>query len=847
MEATTTESSNPPMAESCGICKENFEGKDPQLLPCLHSFCKPCLNNVSVDSTEENKPACPTCKQVYTAQDVIENRFIIELLNSRVTQPEENKDNICTGCDDNIVASSYCSDCMEWLCVACVQAHRRVRVTKDHTIVPKESAGAEGTSGANAMEKTFPRCPVHPKELLKLYCDTCEQLTCRDCQLENHKDHKYDFIDNHSEKYKEWMKDVLKRIAEKRAYIENAKVLINRRFNDIKEKEQEVGNKIKMFAIQFITDINRRGKELLSDLNAVCSAKKNQLEQKHKEILNLSNKLDHSMLFTEQALNSASSQALLYTKKTMSSQLLHVLRTRCEVPNPNHHIDIKFSFDKDILKNQIPNVGKLQVDGFAYNGPHSQQLARKMQLGSPTTLSFNSLSPEQKNAMLLRMTSQNRQALLASVSPVGSPSGSTQPRFQPSMSSGGNPIVHSRPFGKGNNQSRSLNPRPILPKPQGLVDVSPTAAAGSSQGQISSTSTSMNCTVPASTMSMAVVNVIERSGTSPSSTSSTGADNTRPSSSDSVHASDGIPIKTEVDLNPKTFSFDTDPASLANMSIKREVHNEAETLNMSGSPPQSPGSTNQNEAYNLNEPITDQAMGFQQQPTCMPESNDPNEDYCACCHNGGDLLCCDNCPNVFHLKCHVPELSTAPTGDWSCGLCVKEEELILKEPEVKHDHQSGDRKRKMNVGLTEREIKVCERILLQLFCHPTSPPFHEPVSKAIPNYHKIITNPMDFTTVRCKISPKHFNHYSCLDDFVSDVRLVFINCAKYNTDYSEVGKAGRDLEKFFEGLLKQFAPWYEYTFSHQIRDTSTPNSDKSDCSRGPTKKKRKPDEIVHVN
>ncbi len=37
-------------------------------------------------------------------------------------------------------------------------------------------------------------------------------------------------------------------------------------------------------------------------------------------------------------------------------------------------------------------------------------------------------------------------------------------------------------------------------------------------------------------------------------------------------------------------------------------------------------------------------------------NDDPNEDYCAVCHNGGDLLCCEFCPKVFHLECHVPTL-----------------------------------------------------------------------------------------------------------------------------------------------------------------------------------------------
>lgn len=38
-----------------------------------------------------------------------------------------------------------------------------------------------------------------------------------------------------------------------------------------------------------------------------------------------------------------------------------------------------------------------------------------------------------------------------------------------------------------------------------------------------------------------------------------------------------------------------------------------------------------------------------------------SEDFCAVCLIGGDLLCCDRCPKVFHLSCHIPSLLSFPS------------------------------------------------------------------------------------------------------------------------------------------------------------------------------------------
>ncbi|XP_036002288.1 E3 ubiquitin-protein ligase TRIM33 isoform X1 [Fundulus heteroclitus] len=185
-----------------------------------------------------------------------------------------------------------------------------------------------------------------------------------------------------------------------------------------------------------------------------------------------------------------------------------------------------------------------------------------------------------------------------------------------------------------------------------------------------------------------------------------------------------------------------------------------------------------------------------------------SEDFCAVCMNGGDLLCCDRCPKVYHLACHIPSLNGFPIGDWVCTLCRTD-----KDPVENTQSCEGVR---VPYTLSDQDQRRCEKLSLLLHCHPLSVPFHEPVSPLARNYYQIIKRPIDLSVIRRKLDKCNTLHYFTAEQFVDDILLMFKNCATFNYPDSEVAQAGRTLEEFFLSKLKEIFP--ERTFPSASQD-----------------------------
>ncbi|XP_073351380.1 uncharacterized protein [Pagrus major] len=186
-------------------------------------------------------------------------------------------------------------------------------------------------------------------------------------------------------------------------------------------------------------------------------------------------------------------------------------------------------------------------------------------------------------------------------------------------------------------------------------------------------------------------------------------------------------------------------------------------------------------------------------PLCRPDSKDienqKNDDVCCICKSGGELALCDNCPRSFHKNCHLPHVEGAvlrDSGRWMCTFCV----FGINQGCYYRDELKREAAMSRQIS---RHMLHCQYLLLHLCSADEEQTFAKDPNLYLSDYSTVIKTPMWLGSVADKLQKQL---YQTVGEFVSDVQLVFTNCASYNRENAEFLAMGNRLKKLFDGEFK---------------------------------------------
>lgn len=96
---------------------------------------------------------------------------------------------------------------------------------------------------------------------------------------------------------------------------------------------------------------------------------------------------------------------------------------------------------------------------------------------------------------------------------------------------------------------------------------------------------------------------------------------------------------------------------------------------------------------------------------------------------------------------------------------------------------SSSRRSRTNEDLLLDNVTI-HKLLDEVSKNENAWPFLRPVSRhEVPDYYKVIKNPMDLAKIRSKLNT---GQYTTNSEVLKDIQLIFANCDLYNQNESEI-------------------------------------------------------------
>ena len=252
------------------------------------------------------------------------------------------------------------------------------------------------------------RCDNH-NEPIKVYCETCQELICRDCTIsERHQNHKYKLVTESYPKHHQEIEADLTKVKRKVADVNTAVTNLFTRERDVTKQGEDVKKQIHTHSQLIINLVQQSQRQLVQQVDTAVQQKIQLLTKQREEAETVLKQLKGCEEFVEQSLKLGSQQQILREKQNMVQVMTTVNHdVNPVVFQPIEEANITFTSNQTLV-DKYEGIGQLKSQPFGksilvknacYGGKKSTiTLNLQTQDGSPLSVPLSLISCELSSA-----------------------------------------------------------------------------------------------------------------------------------------------------------------------------------------------------------------------------------------------------------------------------------------------------------------------------------------------------------------------------------------------------------------------------------------------------------------
>ena len=203
--------------------------------------------------------------------------------------------------------------------------HTRFGANVHHQLTSLDEVATSASQLIHGKPNKAINCINHEKPV-KIFCETCQELICRDCTVRIHKDHECHKIADSYHKHRQKLEMKFNSVKEMFSHVFSSLTALTKRENEIKEQGDMVKQEIHVIAEEMIEKIRQSERQLTRKVETEVDSKLQVLSGQKKSAEMSLTRLKGCKEFVEQSLKTGSHQQVLMSKKQMMECMSHVTK-----------------------------------------------------------------------------------------------------------------------------------------------------------------------------------------------------------------------------------------------------------------------------------------------------------------------------------------------------------------------------------------------------------------------------------------------------------------------------------------------------------------------------------------